>query len=53
MKFKFNHIFSDCNSIKEFQDNMAPLVEFMISKSTDGFHLVEKKIYNQTNIIYW
>ena len=37
MKFKFDHIFSDCNSIKEFQDNMAPLVEFMISKSTDGF----------------
>ena len=37
IKFKFNHIFSDCNSIKEFQDNMAPLVEFMISQSTDGF----------------
>ncbi len=34
---KFKQIFSDCNSIDQFQDCLAPLVTKMIDKTTDGF----------------
>ena len=35
--WKFNKIFSKCNSIEDFQNQMAPLVESMITSTTDGF----------------
>jgi len=35
--WKFNKLFSKCNSIEDFQDQMAPLVESMITSTTDGF----------------
>ena len=37
VKKKFIQIFGDCDSIEQFQDRMAPLVESMIAKTTDGF----------------
>ena len=37
IKKKFIQIFGDCDSIEQFQDRMAPLVESMIAKTTDGF----------------
>ena len=37
IKRKFIQIFGDCDSIEQFQDRMAPLVESMIAKTTDGF----------------
>ena len=37
VKKKFIQIFGDCDSIEQFQDRMAPLVENMIAKTTDGF----------------
>ena len=35
--WKFNKLFSKCNSIGDFQDRMAPLVKSMINSTTDGF----------------
>ena len=35
--WKFNKLFSNCNSIGDFQDRMAPLVKSMINSTTDGF----------------
>ena len=35
--WKFNKLFSKCNSIGDFQDSMAPLVKSMINSTTDGF----------------
>ena len=35
--WKFNKLFSNCNSIDDFQDRMAPLVKSMINSTTDGF----------------
>lgn len=35
--WKFNKLFSNCNSIDDFQDRMAPLVRSMINSTTDGF----------------
>ena len=35
--WKFNKLFSKCNSIEDFQNQMAPLVESMITSTTDGF----------------
>ena len=35
--WKFNKIFSKCNSIEDFQNQMGPLVESMITSTTDGF----------------
>ena len=37
LRRKFKQIFSDCNSIDQFQDCLAPLVTKMIDKTTDGF----------------
>ena len=37
IKRKFIQIFGDCDSIEQFQDRMAPLVESMIAKTTSGF----------------
>ncbi len=37
LRRKFKQIFSDCNSIDQFQDCLAPLVKKMIDKTTDGF----------------
>ena len=37
LRRKFKQIFSDCNSIDQFQDCLAPLVAKMIDKTTDGF----------------
>ena len=34
---EFSRIFSQCNSINQFQDCMAPLMKRMIEKTTDGF----------------
>lgn len=34
---EFSRIFSQCNSINQFQDSMAPLMKRMIEKTTDGF----------------
>ena len=34
---KFSKIFSGCTTVNQFQDRMAPLVEDMIEKTTDGF----------------
>ena len=34
---KFSKIFSGCTTVNQFQDRMAPLVEDMIKKTTDGF----------------
>ena len=34
---KFKNLFSDCKTIKEFQDSMAPSVEEMIKNTTSGF----------------
>ena len=36
-KKKFKRIFTNCNSIDEFQNRMAPFVKRMIDKTTDGF----------------
>ena len=36
-KKKFKRIFTNCNSIDEFQNRMAPFVKKMIDKTTDGF----------------
>jgi len=36
-KKKFKKIFTNCNSIDEFQNRMAPFVKKMIDKTTDGF----------------
>ena len=36
-KNKFKRIFTNCNSIVEFQNRMAPFVKKMIDKTTDGF----------------
>ena len=36
-KKKFKKIFTNCNSIDEFQNRMAPFVKRMIDKTTDGF----------------
>ena len=35
--WKFNKLFSHCNSIDDFQNRMAPLVKSMINSTTDGF----------------
>ena len=35
--WKFNKLFSKCNSIGDFQHRMAPLVKSMINSTTDGF----------------
>ena len=35
--WKFNKLFSNCSSIGDFQDRMAPLVKSMINSTTDGF----------------
>ena len=35
--WKFNKLFSYCNSIDDFQNRMAPLVKSMINSTTDGF----------------
>ena len=37
LRRKFKQIFSDCNSIDQFQDCLAPFVKKMIDKTTDGF----------------
>ena len=37
LRRKFKQIFSDCNSIDQFQECLAPLVTKMIDKTTDGF----------------
>lgn len=37
LRRKFKQIFSNCNSIDQFQDCLAPLVTKMIDKTTDGF----------------
>ena len=37
LRRKFKQIFSDCNTIDQFQDCLAPLVTKMIDKTTDGF----------------
>ena len=39
IKRKFIQIFGDCDSIEQFQDRMAPLVESMIAKTTRWFFL--------------
>ena len=36
-KKQFKRIFTNCNSIVEFQNRMAPFVKKMIDKTTDGF----------------
>ena len=36
-KKQFKRIFTNCNSIVEFQNRMAPFVKRMIDKTTDGF----------------
>jgi len=36
-KKQFKRIFTNCNSIDEFQNRMAPFVKRMIDKTTDGF----------------
>ena len=36
-KKKFKKIFTNCNSIDEFQNRMAPFVKKMIDRTTDGF----------------
>lgn len=35
--WKFNKLFSNCSSIGDFQDRMAPLVKSMIKSTTAGF----------------
>ena len=45
IKRKFIQIFGDCDSIEQFQDRMAPLVESMIAKTTMVFLIVEKRIF--------
>ena len=37
VRWKFKRIFSNCNSINDFQKRMAPLIESMIDSTTDGF----------------
>ena len=36
-KKKFKRIFTNCNSIDEFQNRLTPFVKRMIDKTTDGF----------------
>ena len=37
VRWKFKRIFSNCNSINDFQKRMATLIESMIDSTTDGF----------------
>ena len=51
IKKKFIQIFGNCDSIEQFQDRMAPLVESMIAKTTDGFsYSGEENLSNRSTL---